>query len=189
MAKKRQAPLVRPKSMFPSAAKAWQSIAKQSGLKPSQVTAKHTAKAYVWKRKATAKAAPKKRKASRAAPTGKSPKNAPKKQGAKKNMANSKQTFVEPEAVGLGAIAGALGSVVSRFLPPEMSAIGEGATLAATGAMAPKGPAGARTKSALQTFGGVAVGDGLAEFIPVPRLMGGGNGGNGGNGNGNRQFL
>lgn len=48
---KRQAPLARPKTMFKTAQAAWASLAKQTGLRPNQVTAAHTAKAWFWKLK------------------------------------------------------------------------------------------------------------------------------------------
>jgi hypothetical protein len=37
--------------MFSSARAAWQNIAKSTGLKPSQVVAAHTVKAWCWRRK------------------------------------------------------------------------------------------------------------------------------------------
>lgn len=51
--------LMRAKSKFSSSRAAWAAVAKSTGLKPSQVTSTHTAKAYRWELKNKSKQATK----------------------------------------------------------------------------------------------------------------------------------
>lgn len=161
MAGKRQPPLVRPKRSFKTARAAWESLAKQTGLKASQVTPAHTPKAWVWKRK-TAASKP-------AARTGGKPNMAAKKKPTQRRRAATKaKQMVDVESAGIGGLGGALANAGGRMLGGLFGpALGHGVA----GAMTKK-PA---TKATAFYIAGASLGGNLASTVPLPEF-GAGNG-------------